>query len=184
MQREDIAKFAQSCFQEFPTIVLGSGASVDLGLPSMGDLSCYLCKKLETDSQNEKTAWLRIKEALANGQHLETALEAETLPPTLLSNIVRLTWQCVNERDKSLLFTAASNNIEFALSQLLIGMFNSTRHEAHIVTTNYDRVAEYACNSSGVFFQTGFAPGYVQKWESTERVKFSHGVRSSRVVKL
>jgi len=36
----------------------------------------------------------------------------------------------------------------------------------------------------GLLFQTGFAPGYVQKWESSGRVKFRHGDKPSRVVKI
>ncbi len=71
-----------------------------------------------------------------------------------------------------------------SLGRLLSGMFNSTQTELHVVTTNYDRVAEYACNSIGILFQTGFAPSYVQKWESTGRVKFSHGSKASRVVRI
>ncbi len=48
----------------------------------------------------------------------------------------------------------------------------------------YDRVAEFACNSKNVLFQTGFAPGYIQKWESTGRIKMMHGSKPSRIVKI
>ncbi len=154
------------------------------GLPSMGALSDYLRDNLQTDGQAEEDAWLLVRTALANGDHLEAALEGKALPDTLLVKIVSLTWQCVNEKDAALLDLAASNGGEFALGRLLSGMFNSTLDEIHVVTTNYDRVAEFACNSKGVLFQTGFAPGYVQKWESTGGVKFRHGVKASRVVKI
>ncbi|WP_127563014.1 SIR2 family protein [Nioella ostreopsis] len=184
MKTEDIAKFAQTCFQGSPTIILGSGASMPHGLPSMGALSDCLRDKLETAGQAEEDAWLLVRTALANGDHLEAALEGKALPDTLLAKIVGLTWQCVNEKDTALLSLAASNGQEFALGHLLSGMFNSTLNEIHVVTTNYDRVAEFACNSKGVLFQTGFAPGYVQKWESTGGVKFRHGAKASRVVKI
>lgn len=184
MKTEDIAKFAQTCFQGTPTIVLGSGASMPHGLPSMGALSDYLCDKLETVGQAEEDAWLLVRTALANGDHLEAALEGKALPDTLLAKIVGLTWQCVNEKDTALLGLAASNGGEFALGRLLSRMFNSNLREIHVVTTNYDRVAEFACNSKGVLFQTGFAPGYIQKWESTGGVKFRHGSKASRVVKI
>lgn len=154
------------------------------GLPSMGALSDYLRDNIEAEGDAEEEAWTLVRAALAHGDHLEGALEGKTLPNTLLAKIVGLTWQCVNEKDMALLNLAASNGGDFSLGQLLAGMFNSTQNEVHVVTTNYDRVAEYACNSLGVLFQTGFAPGYVQKWESTGRVRFSHGVKSSRVVKI
>ena len=150
----------------------------------MDALSDYLRDNLKFDSGMEGEAWLLVDAALSTGDHLEDALKRKALPDTLLSKIVNLTWRCVNERDMALLDFAASNGGKFALGRLLSGMFNSTKTELHVVTTNYDRVAEYACNSLGLLFQTGFAPGYVQKWESTGRVRFSHGPRASRVVKI
>lgn len=184
MNEDDIAKFAQSCFQGCPTIVLGSGASMPYGLPSMGNLSDYLLNNLNTDGKAEEDSWLLVRTALADGDHLEAALEGKTLPDSLLSKIVGLTWSCVNDKDKLMLEKSAMSNPEMALGKLLAGMFKSTQPEVHIVTTNYDRIAEYACNSKGILFQTGFAPGYAQKWETTGRIKFRHGSKPSRVVKI
>lgn len=184
MKIEEISKIAQTCFQGCPTIVLGSGASIPHGLPSMVALSKFLTDKMVTNEEAEQDAWMFVRTALGNGDHLEAALEGRNLPPDLLAKIIRLTWQCVNEKDMMLLNGAAENGGDFPLGSLLAGMFNSTQSEAHIVTTNYDRVAEFACNAMGILFQTGFAPGYVQKWESTGRVKFFHGNKASRVVKI
>lgn len=183
MTEEEIAKIAQSCYQGCPTIVLGSGASMPHGLPSMSDLSTYLRENLETEGDVEGDAWLLVKTALANGDHLEAALEGKTLPESLLTKIVNLTWRCVNDKDMQLL-EAAAHNGDFALGKLLANMFSSTHSEVHVVTTNYDRVAEFACNSKNVLFQTGFAPGYIQTWESTGRVKLVHGTKAARVVKI
>ncbi|MEP3688402.1 MAG: SIR2 family protein [Sulfitobacter dubius] len=118
------------------------------------------------------------------GDHLEAALEGKTLPASLLLKIVGMTWRCVNDKDTLLLETAAANNRSFSLGTLLSSMLSSTYNEVHVVTTNYDRVVEYACNSRDLLFQTGFAPGYVQKWESTSRLKYAHGTKPSRVVKI
>ncbi len=150
----------------------------------MGDLSTYLRDNIKTEGEAESDAWMLVKTALANGDHLEAALEGKSLPQSLLSKIVRLTWRCVNDKDMLLLETAAASECNFALGRLLASMFSSTCNEVHVVTTNYDRVAEFACNSKNVLFQTGFAPGYVQKWESTGRVKFMHAAKPSRVVKI
>ena len=184
MKTEDIAKLAQTCFQECPTIVLGCGASMPHDLPSVATLSDYLRANMQTEGNTEERAWKQVRIALEDGDHLEGALEGKTLPDNLLVKIVGLTWQCVNEKDMALLYTAASDGGEFPLGRLLAEMFRSTQNEVHVVTTNYDRVAEYACNSKGILFQTGFAPGYVQKWEGMEQVKFLRGGKASRVVKI
>ena len=153
------------------------------GLPSMSELSTYLGENMTTDGEAEGGAWLQVKVALADGGHLEAALEGRTLPASLLSKIVGLTWRCVNDTDMQLLESAALDG-DFALGRLLTNMFSSTHSELHVVTTNYDRVAEFACNSKNVLFQTGFAPGYIQTWESTGRVKLVHGFKAARVVKI
>jgi hypothetical protein len=71
---DEISKVAQACFQGCPIIVLGSGASMPHGLPSMADLSNYLRDNIKVESEAEKDAWLLVNTALANGDHLEAAL--------------------------------------------------------------------------------------------------------------
>lgn len=154
------------------------------GLPSMDALADYLCTNLATHGDPEENAWRQVKAALERGEHLENALEGDSMPESLLTKIVALTWKCVNKKDRDLLNTAVSNGGRFALGRLLAGLFSSTQTELHVVTTNYDRVVEYACNSMGILFQAGFAPGYVQKWESTEQVRFRRGGNAARVVKI
>lgn len=90
MKTEDIAKFAQTCFQGSPTIVLGSGASMPHGLRSVGALSDYLRDKLETTGHAEEEAWLLVRTALANGDHLEAALEGKAFHGKLSRLIGRL----------------------------------------------------------------------------------------------
>lgn len=184
MKTEEISSFAQKCFEKCPTIVLGSGASIPHGLPSMDDLSHYLKKEVKNLGANESDAWKSISDSLDAGKHLEQALEGKELPVTLLTKIVGLTWDCVNQNDAKLMHHTVSTDPDFPLGKLLVRMFNSTINKIHIVTTNYDRVAEFACNSMKVLFQTGFAPGYIQKWEGNGGIKYQHGMKPSRVVKI
>jgi SIR2-like protein len=182
--KEEIAKLAQACFQACPAIILGSGASNPYGLPSMAALSKYLGDNLQIKGGVETKAWAQVRAALDDGDHLEAALEGKTLPSSLLRKIVRCTWRCVNEKDQKVVASIVDNDQTFPLGKILKGLFSSTHKEVHIVTTNYDRVAEYACNSVDFLFQTGFAPGYIQKWESSKRVTFRYRDKPSRVVKI
>lgn len=182
MKIEDIAKSTQTCFENFPTIILGSGASIPHGLPGMPDLSDYLCRNLQTENDAEQDAWNQISEKLTNGVDIEAALDK--LDSKLLSKIVACAWQCVNDKDKLVWKSAVCGNKEFALGNLLSRMFESTQRQINIVTTNYDRVAEYACNSKGILFQTGFEPGYIQKWGNQNQLRYSYSSKKARVVKI
>ena len=185
MKKKEISTFAQKCFEKCPTIVLGSGASIPHGLPSMDELRQFLLDKVRKLNCTENDAWNSVSQSLEKGSHLEESLEGKNLPETLLTKIVGLTWQCVNEQDAKLMYDTALNNRNLPLGKLLAKMFNSTLSEIHVVTTNYDRVAEYACNSKEVLYQTGFAPGYIQKWEGNNGIKYHrHMHKKSRVVKI
>ena len=184
MTIEDVKKLALECYRGFPTIVLGSGASMPHGLPGMETLTKFLTEELETEGKSEEDSWLEVRRDLALGHHLEGALEGKNLPTSLTEKIVRLTWQCVNEHDEKV-FHATVSGEQFPLGSLLQNMLRSTNSTVNVVTTNYDRVVEYACNSVDLLFQTGFTPGYRQKWESGDgQVRFQRGPKQARAVKI
>lgn len=184
MTMEHIAKLAQSCFQGNPVIVLGSGASMPHGLPSMSDLSDFLIGNIKPTNDAEQAAWALVVDALQSGDHLEAALEGKNLPVPLLTSIVCQTWNCVNEKDSAVYFGMAKDPTAFPIGRILNALFQSTNVAVHVVTTNYDRVTEYACNSVGLLFSTGFTPGYLQKWEAAGGVGFTRNGKPTRTVKI
>lgn len=182
----------QECYQSFPTIVLGSGASMPYGLPSMRDIGMYLLNNMSIEDKSEKEAWNQIEKALENDsdKNIEAVLgdyrhiENESLH----KKVIELIWKCVNEKDMAAMELAALGKTVFDLGNLLKGMFLSNNTVANIITTNYDRIAEYACNSKGILFQTDFPPGYLQRWKNPEDVCYRIGRRRdspyARVVKI
>ncbi len=74
MNTAAVAKAAQACFQRCPTIILGSGASMPHGLPSMRELGDYLNGNLKTSNDAERDAWISVKSDLENHRNLEFAL--------------------------------------------------------------------------------------------------------------
>jgi hypothetical protein len=181
---EKIASIAQGCFQQNPVVILGSGASVVHGLRGMGELAQYLMDNLKAEEGEEVEAWHVIKEALSNDNGLEEALVKISAPLSLVEKIVELTWQAISEDDLALLGRAAKGEEQFSLSDLLHGMFKSTHMVANIVTTNYDRVAEYASDIAGYFHATGFAPGIIRTREGVETVSIRRGAHSARTVRI
>lgn len=181
---EKIAVAAQVCFQQHPVLVLGSGASIVHGLRGMGDLAQYLRDNVEAEDGEEADAWLLIRTALAQGDGLEEALLSTAAPSSLVTKIVRLTWQAIATDDLALMGRASSGAEHFQLTKLLRGMFRSNHTIANIVTPNYDRVAEYSSDLAGCFHATGFEPGIIRRREGGDRISIHKGAHPARTVRI
>ncbi|MGQ3673914.1 SIR2 family protein [Xanthobacter sp. TB0139] len=182
MELEDLAKQCQGCAQKNPVIVLGSGASIPHGIRGMGDLANWLRENVQPADEAEVDAWTLVRTALAAGDHLEAALEGRALPASLVVKIVRSTWYFIAQDDYSLLKSAITENIDFPLRSLFAGLFRSTNRNIHVVTTNYDRVVEYAADTGGYIHNTGFLPGYVRRADGAENLIFKQGNNLARTV--
>ena len=154
------------------------------GLPSMDDLATFLKDHIEPLDDNEKDGWASVVAEMETGKHLEAALEGKNLPDSLLQKIVRKTWNCVNEKDAEVYFGLAKDPAAFPLGRILTALFQSTNIAVHVVTTNYDRVIEFACNSARLLFNSGFTPGYLQTWEANGGIGFTVANKQARVVKI
>lgn len=184
MDIAEVQKIAQRCFQASPTIVLGSGASIPHGLPNMADLQEQLLSDLAPSDEPDRKVWAAITDRLASGDHLEQALEGMSLSTELTDQIVRITWARVVESDRALFMSLHTSRPTYPLGHLLIEMFRSTQRHIDVVTTNYDRVVEYACNSVGLLFYTGFTPGYSQRWTTADRIEYCQASKPARVVNI
>lgn len=92
----NIAIQAQKYIENIPVIVLGSGASVSYGLPTMGTLAKYLKENVngETDSN-----WSAFTKLLDEGIDLETALQKIALNEEVTIGIIKETWNLINPID-------------------------------------------------------------------------------------
>ncbi len=181
---EFVAKTAQDCIQRVPTIVLGSGASVPHGIRGIGPLSEYLRTHIEPENDEETESWTLIRTALANGDGLEEALQATVAPASLVEKIVSLTWQAIATDDLLLLQRVASGTEQLPLARLVHSLFQSTASSLQIVTPNYDRVAEYACDVADVIHLDGFVPGLVRRREGSDTVMVRRGNYPARSVRI
>lgn len=179
-----VATLAQNAFSGNPVIILGSGASMPHNLPSMNELQIYLSDRIKPDGKGEEDSWLLVRTAFSQGDHLEKALAGKVLPHSLVQKIVNATWECVNTADRKAFFSALDLTEVFPLGQLLKALFLSANNTVHVVTTNYDRIAEYACNSHNITYSTGFMPGYVQGREGLEPLTYRRGNHLERLVRI
>ena len=161
----------QRCLKASPAIVLGSGASIPSGLPSMGQLADHL-KASMTDNKlsgSDNTLWNEFLELLKT-QDLESALQAIQLSDRLSDNIVEQTWQQTAAADARLFERIISDRNLLPLTRLYRHLFSSTNRTLSVVTPNYDRLAEYAADLAGYCHYTGFSYGYLRNRQSGKTV--------------
>jgi hypothetical protein len=183
LDEDGIARLAQACFYKNPVIILGSGASLPHGLPSMGQLQAHLDVNFEAEA-GEQAAWQSVKDSLTAGSHLEQAMAGKTLPESLVSKLVKETWKFINVHDRDVYLKTIQGIEPFPSGRLFDQLFSSSNMEVNVVTTNYDRVVEYACGSVGLIYSMGFSPGYLQYREGADVFKIYKGNRPVRLVRI
>ncbi|MEB7742382.1 SIR2 family protein [Escherichia coli] len=183
MSEFDYAKQAQRYYQQVPTIILGSGASAAFGVSGMGDLARHLLKSIDLDSSDEasKGKWQQFAEMLNSGKDLETALHEVRLPTELTEQIVRLTWELLNPQDINVFNQSIQQPDYFPLSTLISSLFRSALREINIITTNYDRLAEYAVEQAGYHHYTGFSHGFCRTLKGIDHIKCNRTVKILKV---
>ena len=155
----------QGYLENSPLVILGSGSSLKYGLPSM--------KQLATEISNP--AYNIVDPAFddfclkLDSQGLEMALDSSNLLPETQDRIREIVWQTVNRSDLLWLEKLKTENIEFAVVDLLKKVIQPAQNTATVVTTNYDRIAEYAADLIGATAITGFEGTLIRKLEIEDR---------------
>ncbi|WP_297486335.1 SIR2 family protein [uncultured Photobacterium sp.] len=159
---DKISKQAQEYYKNTPVIILGSGASAAFGMSGMWILAQHLIKNIKVDdlSESEQSSWSMFCQLLNDGVDLETALHDVHLSPVLTNRVVSSTWELLAPEDVKVFNRSFNEPTLFPLGKLLKHMFRSTAKELNIITPNYDRLAEYACEQEGIHHYDGFSHGY------------------------
>ena len=165
MSNFDYAKQAQEYYSKAPLIVLGSGASAAHGLSGMGALAKHLIANVDISDLDSSNIlkWGDVTNKLTEGVDLETALQQISISNVLTTRIIKTTWELLNQEDFKVFQSSLQNYNYFPLSDLLEHMFKSSLRIINIVTTNYDRLAEYACEQRKFHYYTGFSHGYFRQ---------------------
>lgn len=165
---EEVAGLAQRYLSEKPTLVLGSGASISLGLPGMSELGHFLLGEVETTNEEENAQWATFKECFLEKEDLELALNEVHISESLLRQVIEKTWKLISDRD----FFAYHQIVNSANFHPLSGAFRHFLRVAEpkldVVTTNYDRLAEYAANAAAAQAFVGFSHGWIQRLSAND----------------
>ena len=177
------SKQAQDYYSKAPLIILGSGASAAHGMSGMGALAKHLVANTEISglSDGELVVWEKFREVLGAGVDLESALHQVDVSEELTSRIIKTTWSLINAEDIQIFLDSLQNKTMFPLSRLLSHMLKSSLTKLNIVTTNYDRLAEYACDQERIHHFTSFTHGFFRQLAAPNEIDTARRVNIWKV---
>ena len=137
---EKLTTTIQKHLKNNPALLIGSGASIPYGLPSMEDLADEIKSKLQ-DKYQDEDQWKSFIKELDETGNIETTLENVDLKPEIRGDISWVVSNLVERKDKEALTSFISENDYPALTDI-IKKFVQKTGTTNIVTTNYDRLIE------------------------------------------
>jgi len=167
MEKEAIFKQLQSWTNNIPLIILGSGASVPFKLPSMWVLGDYIKKSISFTDPKDQSQFTEFITEFDKTGDLETTLTKLQLRENVLSEIVNKTWELVNKADLEAYEYFINNSNDFPLSKLLEHFLDTAGKKVSIITTNYDRLAEYASSLAKAVICTGYSQNPIGHFSSS-----------------
>lgn len=176
MDLDALLKQLQSWTNNVPLIILGSGASVPLQLPSMWALGDHIKNNIAFADTDDQAQCEKFKVLFDANGGLEATLSELQLRPKVLEQIVFKTWELVNKADITAYEKFISKAVEFPLSHLTKYLLGTAAKKLSIITTNYDRLAEYAASFAKAVICTGYAQSYLGH--------FSNSIHSNNLASL
>jgi len=178
-------EIAQECVSKAPVLILGSGASAAYDIPGMPGLRNHLMGIAAPSgaTDEDKSAWQSFVDRL-NAVDLETALTDIRLSDSMTLLLVENTWDFLVPHDLKIFAKMVENRKIFPLTTLYRHLFQSTNSDIHVVTPNYDRIAEYAADAGGMCHYTGFGYGYLRHRVVELEPRIHLGRAPARVVKV
>lgn len=177
-------EFAQRALSATPVIILGSGASAAHGVPGMGALATHLTAVAPPSAwtPDERREWGAFLAHLNSGTDLESALQAVRPTERQTHFIASATREFLLPSDLAVLSALLTDRHHLPLSRLYRHLFDSTHTTLHVVTPNYDRLAEYAADAADVSSFNGFNYGYLQSRARDSQTRITIKGRETRTV--
>lgn len=164
MDKEQIFTEIQNVVSDNPVLVIGCGASVPYHISGMDILADELKKFFSSHPYTNPDSTKAVHEFIKNlniGMGLEEALLNIKATNEVESDIVHNVWNLVGQADRDA-YAKLLGNEEMKLKPLLdFLIYKDPTKICNIVTTNYDRIIEYAACQTDAYVNTGFTPNIV-----------------------
>lgn len=172
MELETVVKKIQGYLVDSPLTILGSGASVPYGFPTMNELGKEIKKsKIIISDPVAKLFFESIDEV-----GLEAAIDRHDISSPIKEEIRRITWGYINASDMECFQRIIEGERLDPLVKLIKKVISPSPNQTSIVTTNYDRLIEYAIDLYGASIVTGFEGNLIKKFDG-----FSTDINNKRV---
>jgi hypothetical protein len=160
--KNELAKTIQSLLETRPTVILGSGASVPYGLPTMNEISDALISVSKDNSQEDFQLLIR---KLSNGENLEQAVDESNLSDETLKTVKTSIGNLINCKDSDFFKKIKSENPSFAMKHLFEKIIEPAGNKVDVITTNDDRIPEYAADLINATSVTCFEGQFIKTFE-------------------
>lgn len=184
----NLKKSLQGCFGDKTVLIVGSGLSCAEGIPGMLELSEFLCNKIPDllSEPDDLNVWLKISAKLGEGKDLESVLLSSQISPVIENNIIQLTSELILEHELQVLQNCIQNQRKLKIEKLLPYLSVETPKIINIITTNYDRLIEFAGENLGFGVDTMMTGKFLGKHNPNGSLfSLCTGiVKRSRTVKL
>lgn len=161
MEVNELFKQIQKAVENPPLILVGSGGSAPYGLPSMWELGNHLKTTLDPKYSGDYS-WNSFIDDLESGQDLESALSNKTLKEEIIDDIKTETWKLISDKDLKLFEDVIFKKKELSIGRLIKTFYQTSLKCVNVLTTNYDRVIEYACDLAGLPIYNGYSGLYTK----------------------
>jgi len=161
MDTDEILRKLQEITSQNPVVILGSGASIKYGIASMGQLAEVLKDYFRTRIYAEDEAKECVAKFIGNldkGMGLEDALLELKASQMVEKDIVDVVWKTISKNDLDV-YQKFINGMSLDLASLFNYLiYNRSNQTINVITTNYDRIAEYAASQTEAYLNTGLKP--------------------------
>ena len=165
--KDKMFTLVQKYLLDVPVILMGTGVTVPMGIPGMWKLSEHLKQSLN-HNYGHSDDWKSVVADMDAGVDLENSLTGKNLSDELLKDIALKTWKFINDADLKLLSNRKNCEPFRNLSELIYRLYDTSKKNVNIITTNYDRAIEYACDIKGLSVDKRFEGTYIKTFSSSE----------------
>jgi hypothetical protein len=145
---DGLVQFVQSHFTDGLVLVIGSGLSAAEGIPGMPALAAHLSAHARKLTGTDSALWAKIQLSLDAKEGLETALLKHAPSDTLEEWIAKHTCDLLMPKEREVIAEVFAGKRTLRLTNFLSRIMKPAPG-LPILTPNYDRLIETACEMAG-----------------------------------